>query len=841
MEHNGKSHQLLELRREFLPHQITAIANGFDHSGEHKIRKHLHKKDKPKKHHMHGQNQAAAILENCEFQFETVDELEDGKNEDISEENDAGLFHVHLIEAEGLPQMDMRGLTDAYVHAHLISHSKHHSKRIHLLHHTARHKSITVEDDLNPTFDEAWTFQLHKDTTHVHFKIIDADPIGKDDPIGEVVISMEDYQNRDDPAAEWDEWFDIQPVKKGPKLVAGRALKEHPLGRIRFCFEWCSPLDATEKLVEWSRKDQEAGRIKKKRKVWRFRAMCPEHKYAWIHALNWLSEGCVGPRPGRLPAPPLHKDDVRIAINNVALIDLPFVRLRHLLYNLWRFNCFKCKKTREFELYTLFQLELHAYKAQATRSSSHVVVHRSGLSAQTGLTLSHIRGLNFHLVMQRLALLQYGKPNSLPYSQQMAEYEMEKNAIALHVIQACLSYWVMVHHARKADGRLPEAAYWRRTTKDIEIAKRESERLKEALKEEKMSVLRKKATEYGVPQRDMDRIDDVSENPHDELLELVLEYYGRMDAKTNTGRTKTAFYIGAMGARNLRLQTLLRLKTIIKKNDPLVVYGDPEENLQEKLYALAHPDEFVDDPMAPTEGPSCMNRRKLKQLERKAEQMAEDAAHLADSIESRVENVANIVGDTVEKVSDAVENTAIVQGSIAAVEAAAEAAESAAMGVAAAAIDVVTEEDGAEFQKAQGSPKSRSPKSPRGVSLHRHNSDSPKTPIPEQPDDAGDTFSAQISMEREDVKLSSKERKQLDKDIKKGKKNKNKKNRETEFGDTKKNRETEFGDTEFDNPLADEAAAAAVAESQPAGSAAATTEETTAAATEEPAATTQED
>ena len=163
------------------------------------------------------------------------------------------------------------------------------------------------------------------------------------------------------------------------------------------------------------------------------------------------------------------------------------------------------------------------------------------------------------------------------------------------------------------------------------------------------------------------------------------------------------------------------------------------------------------------------------------------------------------------------------------------------MGVAAAAIDVVTEEDGAEFQKAQGSPKSRSPKSPRGVSLHRHNSDSPKTPIPEQPDDAGDTFSAQISMEREDVKLSSKERKQLDKDIKKKKKNKNKKNRETEFGDTKKNRETEFGDTEFDNPLADEAAAAAVAESQPAGSAAATTEETTAAATEEPAATTQED
>ena len=197
--------------------------------------------------------------------------------------------------------------------------------------------------------------------------------------------------------AEWDEWFDIQPIKHGPTV--------EDLGKIRFKFEWCCQLDASEQLVKWSARDEAAGRIKKKRKVWRFRTMCAEHKYAWLHALSWLSKGCTGPRPARIPAAPMHQDDMRIAANNVALIDLPFVRLRHLLYNLHRFNSFGCKATRDYNLYTMFQLELHAFQAQVKRSSSHVVVHRSGLSAQLGLNLSHIRGLNFHLVMQRLALL----------------------------------------------------------------------------------------------------------------------------------------------------------------------------------------------------------------------------------------------------------------------------------------------------------------------------------------------------------------------------------------------------------------------------------------------------
>ena len=307
----------------------------------------------------------------------------------------------------------------------------------------------------------------------------------------------------------------------------------------------------------------------------------------------------------------------------------------------------------------MFQLELHAYQAQVKRAADRVVVHRSGLSSQLGLPLSHIRGLNFHLVMQRLALLQYGKSNSLPYSQQVAEYELEKNTVALHVIQTCLSYWAIVTLARKPDGRFPEAAYWRRTSKDIEIAQREAVRLKESLAQEKLSALRKKAVEYGVPAKELDRIDDASSDPHSDMLAVVLEYKSRQDSRVNTGKTKTAFYIGALGARNLRLSTLHRLKMQIKRNDPVVVYGDPEEDLKEKLYALQHPSEFVDDPMAPSEGPSCFDRRRLKQLERSAEHLVEDAARLADEIEAKVESVATMLGDSVEAVTGTVSGVVI--------------------------------------------------------------------------------------------------------------------------------------------------------------------------------------
>ena len=76
--------------------------------------------------------------------------------------------------------------------------------------HHASHKSATVENTLKPTFDEAWTFKIHKSTTHVQFMIVDNDPIGSDDPIGEIRLSMEEVMDKAT-GAEWDKTHEIQP------------------------------------------------------------------------------------------------------------------------------------------------------------------------------------------------------------------------------------------------------------------------------------------------------------------------------------------------------------------------------------------------------------------------------------------------------------------------------------------------------------------------------------------------------------------------------------------------------------------------------------------------------
>lgn len=637
LEKVGKEHQIMHVTQEFRPHEIVTIMNGLRTAKKPKKRK--HHKSTPS-HHAHKVRAAQQALADCEFSFEAADELDEEKNEDLSEENDKGLLHIHLMKGEGLPSMDAGSLTDAYVSCALSNdndkHGKFHFKTKH-----ATHKSHVVQDSLDPTFDEAWTFRLHTHTHEITFLVLDGDPIGADDPIGEVKLSIPDIIARG--AGAWEEWHDLQAVKKGP----GGAL-----GKIKIKFEWCSPLDATETMVEWAKDDHEKGYVYAKKQMYRFRALSVEHKYAWLHALKWLQGGCTGNKPKRLDPPPLHKDDVRLAVNNVAMIDLPFIRIRSLLYSCHRFGCFECANSRDWVLYAMFQLETYAYKKTVKKGESHVVVHRSGIAAQTGLALSHIRGLNYHSVMERLALLQYTKPDSLMYSTQMEEYESEQCKIAIYVMQTCLSHWTVNHMARKDGSRLPEAAYWRRTTKDIELAKRESERVKDALKDEPLSKLRAKAIEYGVPQSMMDKIDDTSKEPDAEMLLLVLDYFGRADSRVNTGAVKGAFFIAAQGARNTRLNTLKRLRLLVKKNDPIVVYGDPNEDLKEELYKLAHPDEEdEDDPFASSGGIGCFSARKMKKAMHEVEDGFDHLVDEIDNAEKEFEKGAHKLGETLDTVT----------------------------------------------------------------------------------------------------------------------------------------------------------------------------------------------
>ena len=82
------------------------------------------------------------------------------------------------------------------------------------------------------------------------------------------------------------------------------------------------------------------------------------------------------------------------------------------------------KPTLRRTLYTVFNLETHAFS-----TASHKKKKRSPL--MQGIYLQDVRGLNFHMVLERLALLHYGKQKSMSYADQVEEYTMERHNFQL--------------------------------------------------------------------------------------------------------------------------------------------------------------------------------------------------------------------------------------------------------------------------------------------------------------------------------------------------------------------------------------------------------------------------
>ena len=92
--------------------------------------------------------------------------------------------------------------------------------------------------------------------------------------------------------------------------------------------------------------------------------MSPEIKYQWLNSLTWVAKDCQGAMPRKFAWPRLQARDVRMAQNNVALVDLPFARARHFLYFLERFNIMRVQDTREFVAYAMLQFELYCWKVK---------------------------------------------------------------------------------------------------------------------------------------------------------------------------------------------------------------------------------------------------------------------------------------------------------------------------------------------------------------------------------------------------------------------------------------------------------------------------------------------
>eukprot|EP01047_Picozoa_sp_COSAG01_P016496 COSAG01_NODE_847_length_13139_cov_35.539647_2_plen_1792_part_00 len=496
LEKLGRAHELDAAAKTIWPHEIVEICNGLSHNKTSKIRRSADKVRKfSRAHGFHRQESLAhAQLEECHFEFRTLDEVDYVKNELVEHNSDfKGVLHVRVVEAEDLPPMDKDGKTDAYVTCSLQEKYDEAAKE---LQDGAKHTTVTVHKNLNPMWKEGFAFRLHQSTQAVRFAVIDHDAYNSDDLVSEFTIPIKDIMQKPKTIGEG-EWFALDVVPK---------LGSHKSARIKLDISYAAPIDAEIELSQWAQRDIQDGFAKQRPVLWHFRASSVELKYGWVCALKWLQSACaahpVGP-PSALPPPTLHSTDARLVQNNVALLDLPFCRARHLLYNLYRFQCFGVQNSRDYLLYAMFQLEKYAWKFTTNAKAQipqKMLRTRIGASAHIGVELDAVRGLDFHEVMMRLALIhpQYGKGQSLSYAAQMQEYTSEVRHVALHIIQAALAHWVFTFQANKAEGRFPTKMFWRRSQREVDTAKRKMEELQSELEQAKLSDLRHRANELDV-------------------------------------------------------------------------------------------------------------------------------------------------------------------------------------------------------------------------------------------------------------------------------------------------------------------------------------------------------
>ena len=216
MELVGKSHNLMKLVTQFSPHEIVNTRNGFDTEAKQK---------KKRKKSLRRQKQQG--LTNCEFQFETTDEVEHIKGDNEAES--VGLVHIHIIGAKNIPKMDSNGLTDAYCTCTLETptanateensedapkHKHHFFRRAPHEAEKLSHRTQVFENSLSPIWEEAFAYRITTTEGTLRFSLIDHDPMQSDEVFGEVMVPVESIVNGD--ISSMVKEYDIQPVKGGP-------------------------------------------------------------------------------------------------------------------------------------------------------------------------------------------------------------------------------------------------------------------------------------------------------------------------------------------------------------------------------------------------------------------------------------------------------------------------------------------------------------------------------------------------------------------------------------------------------------------------------------------------
>jgi len=102
--------------------------------------------------------------------------------------------------------------------------------------------------------------------------------------------------------------------------------------------------------------------------------------------------------------------------------------------------------------YVIFNLETFGW-SQGSQQQNRKRRKQLGFD---GVTFKEIRGLNFHLTLERLCLLHYGKAKCLSYDQQMQEYHSEIYHCSIHLVCSAVSWWV----ARRRTGKTWGGHQW---------------------------------------------------------------------------------------------------------------------------------------------------------------------------------------------------------------------------------------------------------------------------------------------------------------------------------------------------------------------------------------------
>lgn len=86
-------------------------------------------------------------------------------------------------------------------------------------------------------------------------------------------------------------------------------------------------------------------------------------------------------------------------------------------------------------------MELHAYQTVASDRAQRL----SGIEG----AIQAIDGLNFMKTLSQLCLINYGKLNSWSYRDQVENYELESEFVAMRLIQAAVGAWAALRAQEK--------------------------------------------------------------------------------------------------------------------------------------------------------------------------------------------------------------------------------------------------------------------------------------------------------------------------------------------------------------------------------------------------------